>query len=51
MSTRWDELCLYCPLKLYCQDTLGDTCEYPNSDWKEVRAKLSLSLVDLEEDK
>ncbi len=50
MSIRWDMLCLYCPLKVYCQDTLGDTCEHPKANWREVRAELVIALAELEED-
>lgn len=50
MSVRWDELCMYCPLYKYCDDTLGDTCEYPKHDWHAMRAELIVDLASLDKE-
>jgi len=48
--TRWDELCMYCPLYGYCSDTLGETCEYPKNNWHAMRAELIVDLASLDEE-
>lgn len=45
---RFEELCFYCPCYTYCEGTLGDTCEYGNLTWHQVRKELQEGLKELE---
>lgn len=51
MSVRWDDLCFFCPLYTYCDGNYGETCEYANKNWQEVRGFLKSELDLLEEEK
>lgn len=50
MVTRWDDLCMFCPMHDFCEDTPGDICEYDAMSWSEVRQLLKSELDLLEEE-
>ena len=48
MSTRWDNLCAYCPGSNGCENNYGDPCHYES--WREARDDIVSNLAGLQEE-